>query len=168
MGSIVPLRQTIGRIFLDLDGVLADFDALAGKMLNTNNIYKFEFVYGAKAFWEGIHRDPMFFQNLPLKHDALELWFAVKPYKPTILTALPHTGAESVDRQKRAWVKHYFGDVEVITCLTKEKPDYCRPGDVLVDDRDLNRERWEANGGRFLLHQNSTATNLALYHYGYI
>jgi hypothetical protein len=168
LGAIVPLTRNVGNIFLDLDGVLADFDTLAGRMLKTDNIYKYEFVHGADAFWAGINQDPNFFANLPLKADALELWFAVKPYKPIILTALPHTGAERVDHQKRQWCRTYLGEVSVITCQTKEKPDYCKPGDVLVDDRAINRERWEARGGRFLLHQNATATNVALNHYGYI
>ncbi len=128
-------------------------------MLGTDNIYKFEFVNGQEAFWRGINRDPMFFANLMPMRDAYVLWNVVKRYRPTILTALPHKNADHVDDQKRRWVAHYLGpDVPVITCLTKDKPNFCSPGSVLVDDRAINQEKWCRAGGDFIVHQNAYDT----------
>lgn len=149
----------MSRLFLDLDGVLADFDAGARLMCGTDNSYKFEFVYGQGEFWRCINRDPDFFLHLSPMPDAHILFNEVRHLRPIILTALPHTGAERVDRHKRTWVRQHLGDeVQVITCLTKDKPNYCKPGDVLVDDRAINRERWLGAGGRFVVHTSAKQT----------
>jgi 5'(3')-deoxyribonucleotidase len=86
-------------LYLDLDGVLADFDRSACKMLGTTNSYKFEFVYGQDMFWERLNRDPHFFRNLELMPDAMILWDAVKHMNLAILTALPSSRAAQVDEQ---------------------------------------------------------------------
>jgi hypothetical protein len=76
-----------------------------------------------------------------------------------ILTALPKTGAETVDEQKRAWVAWKFGSyVPVITCKTVEKPNYCKPGDILIDDRAVNRDAWIAKGGTYIIHTTAERT----------
>ena len=149
-------------LYLDLDGVLADFDGAAGARIGTDNIYKYEFVWGTKKFWEKINIDDDFFASLGVLPDAWDLMGAVRHLDPIILTALPHTGAEKVDRQKRQWVKDYFGAYEVITCQTKDKPNHCKPGDILIDDRAINRDAWLANFGTYLIHTTAERTIGAL------
>jgi hypothetical protein len=140
-------------LYLDLDGVLANFDLGAGVILGTDNIYKWEFIHGPEAFWDQLNAYPNFFGSLPLMADARELWSGVRAAKPVILTALPKVDADEVERQKRAWVKHHLGaDVQVICCQTKDKPQFCSPGDVLVDDRAVNKEAWEKLGGHYVVH----------------
>jgi hypothetical protein len=140
-------------LYLDLDGVLANFDLGAGVILGTDNIYKWEFIHGPEAFWDQLNAYPNFFGSLPLMTDARELWAGVRAAKPVILTALPKVDADEVERQKRAWVKHHLGaDVQVICCQTKDKPQFCSPGDVLVDDRAVNKEAWEKLGGHYVVH----------------
>ena len=140
-------------IFLDMDGVLADFDAGANAALGTDNSYKWEWIYGTEAFWSKLFANPNFFGDLPPMPDAMLLFGNVRHKNPMVLTALPKSGASEVDRQKRDWVAKYLGsEIEVITCLTSEKPNYCRPSDILVDDRVVNRPEWEARGGRYVHH----------------
>ncbi|KAG5183315.1 hypothetical protein JKP88DRAFT_181932 [Tribonema minus] len=141
------------QLWLDMDGVLADFDSAASKALRTDNSYKWEWLHGSKAFWDTLNQNPNFFGDLPPMVDCLVLFDKVEHLRPIILTALPKVGAEEVDAQKRAWVAKYLGeDVRVVTCQTHEKPDYCGLGDVLVDDRSVNKARWEAEGGRYVIH----------------
>lgn len=146
-------------LFLDLDGVLADFDTGAQRLIGTDNTYKWEWIHGSTAFWDILNADPEFFFKLPMMEDARYLWENVAHLSPTILTALPKSGAQAVERQKRAWVAENLGvDVPVICCLTHEKPNYCNPGDWLVDDRSVNRNRWTDRGGAFVLHQDAIRT----------
>lgn len=141
------------QLWLDMDGVLADFDSAACEALNTDNSYKWEWIHGSKAFWDTLNQNPNFFYDLPPMADCLVLFDKVEHLNPIILTALPKTGAHEVDRQKRAWVAKYLGEnVRVVTCQTHEKPDYCLRGDVLVDDRSVNKAKWEAAGGSYVLH----------------
>lgn len=146
-------------IYVDLDGVLANFDKAAERILGTDNIYKWEFVWGADKFWEKLNRHPKFFQELTMMPDAPFLWRSVELHKPVILTALPRENGERVAEQKRTWVgKHLGWKVEVITCPTKDKPNYCKPGDVLIDDRAVNRDAWLGQGGTYIIHTSADST----------
>lgn len=146
-------------LFLDMDGVLADFDAGANAALGTDNSYKWEWIHGTKAFWQKLFENPNFFGDLPPMSDALHLFGNVRHLRPVVLTALPKSGADEVDAQKRAWIAKYLGpDVPVITCLTHEKPGYCQAGDILVDDRAVNQEAWNEAGGRYVHHVSAVDT----------
>lgn len=149
-------------IYLDLDGVLADFDKSAGYQMGTDNIYKYEFVWGTKKFWDKINEDPEFFRNLEPTPDCWDLLGAVGHLEPIILTALPSSNGADVDRQKREWVEENLGRYKVITCLTKDKPNYCKPGDILIDDRATNRDAWIKKGGTYLIHTTAARTIAAL------
>jgi hypothetical protein len=164
-------KKTEPKIFLDMDGVLADFDTGAGHLLGTDDIHKWEFVHGPKEFWRRLDSFPKFFLSLPPMRDAMYLWINVVKKEPIILTALPKIGATEVDEQKREWVKALLPsnyDVDVITCQTHEKPGFCNEGDVLVDDRAVNREAWEARGGKFVLHTSAESSLTQLKALGYI
>jgi hypothetical protein len=134
------------RLFLDLDGVLADFDrgvqAVTGVRPEELPL---------KTMWAALSRAPAFFEALELMHDAEALWRFCAPHHPTILTGLPlGTWAPA---QKRRWVARVLGaHVPVITCMSREKPRWSGPGHVLVDDRATACEGWERKGGRFIHH----------------
>jgi hypothetical protein len=146
-------------LYLDLDGVLADFDKAAGYHLGTNNIYKYEFVWGQAKFWEKLSAADDFFSDLEPTVDCADLIDAVAHLDPIILTALPYTNADVVAEQKRDWVQFHLGQgYEVITCQTKDKPNYCKPGDILIDDRAVNRDAWLAKGGTYIIHTTAERT----------
>lgn len=161
----VKLRSRV--VYLDLDGVLADFDKAAGQAMGTDNIYKFEFVYGTAAFWNRINGYPNFWSRLELMPDATILFDAVRHLDPVILTALPSSNSDRVDAAKRQWVyDNVSKTAKVITCMTKDKPNYCQPEDVLVDDRAVNAAMWRRKGGHFVLHANAESTLIQLTNLG--
>jgi hypothetical protein len=134
------------KLFLDLDGVLADFDrgveAVTGKRPDQQHI---------RQMWKALAREPDFYGTLDMMHDAQVLWEFCGPYRPTILTGLPL--GDWAPEQKRRWVAAMLGaDVPVITCMTRHKHQFSGPGHVLVDDRAGTRGPWEAAGGIFILH----------------
>lgn len=155
-------------LYLDLDGVLADFDKSAGIQMDTDNIYKYEFVWGTKKFWDKINEDPDFFRNLHQMPDCWDLLHPLDHLEPVILTAVPSSNGDSVARQKKAWVEDNLGDYEVITCMTKDKPNFCKPGDILIDDRAVNRDAWIARGGTYIIHTTAARTIGALQALGII
>jgi hypothetical protein len=136
-------------LFLDLDGVLADFDrgvvAVTGKRPEQLPM---------KEMWRALSRHADFFGTLDFMHDAQELWAFCAPHRPTILTGLP-LGSWAPEQKKR-WVARMLGaEVPVITCMAREKARYASPGAILVDDREKARDPWEAAGGCFILHRNA-------------
>jgi len=51
-------------------------------------------------------------------------------------------------QHKVEWAQHYFSDIPVWFSIGGEnKYQYSQPGDLLVDDRPINCERWRASGG---------------------
>lgn len=146
-------------IFLDLDGVLANYDKAANKVLGTDNHYKYDFIYGAADYWARLHASGDFFLNMEMMPDAQLLLDALLGYKLTVLTALPKTNGEHVEWQKRQWVKRNIGSgMPVICCKTFEKPDHCKPGDILIDDRAVTRDIWQMRGGRYIIHTSALST----------
>jgi len=134
------------KLFLDLDGVLADFDrgveAVTGKRPDRLPV---------RQMWKALARAPDFYGTLEMMHDAQVLWEFCRPHHPTILTGLP-LGNWAPD-QKRRWVAAMLGaDVPVITCMTRDKHRFSGPGHVLVDDRATTKGPWEGAGGIFILH----------------
>ena len=150
------------RVFVDLDGVLADFDAAYIAAFGEKNNHDLPEPPG---FWDRLaaHRDGRFYADLPMLPDALDLWrglLALTGTTPTVLTGIPRSlPFASVD--KCAWVARHLGSaVPVICCASKDKYIHGKPGDLLIDDWTKYRSLWEDMGGVFILHT-SAADSLA-------
>ena len=147
------------KLFLDCDGVLADFDAGAKKLLGMMP-RAFEARHGKGAFWSKLARADNFYGTLPLMPDAQDLFDAVAHLRPTILTGLP-LGTWAAP-QKVAWAERHFPGTPIITCMARDKVRYMEKGDVLVDDREQHRSKWEDAGGIFVTHKNAERSLAAL------
>jgi FMN phosphatase YigB (HAD superfamily) len=153
------------QIFLDCDGVLADFDAGAEQVFGMAP-QAFEKRYGAREFWKRLAASGEFFANLPLMADAMQLYEAVRGKAPVILTGMPR--GDWAEPQKRAWAERHFPGVPVITTMAALKHEHRHPGDVLVDDRDRYRHLWEQEGGVFIHHTDAASSIAALKAKGYL
>lgn len=149
----------MAQLFLDLDGVLADFETGAQHVLKMP-AKDYQDRYGAGGFWKKLATAPDFYGSLPLLADAQELVDATIHLDPIILTGLPI--GKWAEPQKRAWVERYFPGLQVITTQARYKSKYCSPGDVLVDDRDKYAEAWENAGGIFVHHTDTASSLVAL------
>src|SRR6185295_1674286 len=76
------------RLFLDADGVLADFDLAVRELLGMN-AKAFIARHGRGEFWKRLARAPNFYGSLAEMPDARQLFDAVRHLKPAILTGLP-------------------------------------------------------------------------------
>lgn len=145
------------QLFIDMDGVLADFDA------------GYEAAFGVppdkaldNADWGLVSRTEDFYLNLPPMPDLSELWSFVEGYRPIVLTGIPASVKNAGDN-KRAWVRRCLGPhVEVRCCRSSEKCLHAQAGDILVDDWDKYRHLWIAKGGNWVTHRSAATTVLAL------
>jgi len=156
-GGVAP------HVFLDCDGVLADFDTYAHAYFGKPP-RQAEKEMGSDAFWASLEAKGDFYRNLPLMADARALYEGVKHLHPTILTGCPRgTWAQG---QKVEWAAEHFPGVPIITCRSADKRDYAKPGDVLIDDWAQHRHRWIEMGGVFITHHDAASSLAALWaHY---
>jgi 5'(3')-deoxyribonucleotidase len=140
------------RLFLDADGVLADFDLGARRLLGASP-KQFIAKHGRGLFWKRLAKAPDFYAKLPEMPDARRLFDAVKHLEPTILTGLPMGGWAAP--QKIEWAAEHFPGVPIITCMARDKHKHMKPGAVLVDDREKHRAAYEEAGVVFVHHKNA-------------
>jgi 5'(3')-deoxyribonucleotidase len=140
----------MAHLYLDCDGVLADFEngakAVLGETPDT-----FILKHGREAFWRRLAGAGNFFGALPVLPDARRLFDAVRHLRPTILTGCPR--GDWAASQKVRWAEEHFPGTPVITCMAADKRQFCRPGDILVDDLLTHRHLWEGAGGVFVHHR---------------
>ncbi len=147
-------------LYLDLDGVMADFDAHFPAAFGTDHR-----AMADDAMWATINAHPSFFRDLPMCEGAAEFWREIQHLRPIILTACPRTNYQHVAVQKREWCrKHLSSDVTVLPVLGgRNKWLFMhQPGDVLIDDVAKNIGPWDAAGGVGILHRSFAETRAAL------
>src|ERR1700677_4612588 len=140
------------QLFLDCDGVLADFDKGSEAVFGVHP-RKYEDEHGTEKFWATLHAHPKYYENLPVMADAKDLYEAVAHLNPIILTGCPLGGW--AQEQKIRWRNKNFPGVPMITTLSKDKRSHAKAGDVLVDDYLKYRHLWEEIGGVFIHHKSA-------------
>lgn len=142
------LRPTL---FLDLDGVFADFEG------------HFPECFGVRhdevdddRLWELVHGHGSYFRDLPVMPGAKAFYDAVKHHRHAFLTACPREGYLKVAQQKHDWVREHLDPrafvLPVMGGHNKVAFLQCR-GDVLIDDMEKNCRPWEKAGGLAILHR---------------
>jgi hypothetical protein len=138
-------------LYCDLDGVLVDFEKGV-----INRLGKIPEELNRNMMWAVLRKTPNFYDKLPWMSKGRTLWEAIKDYNPVILTGCPRGGWSEED--KRNWCARELGPhIKVICCDTREKPNYCSEGDMLIDDRDVIMNEWIKKGGKYVLY---SETNL--------
>lgn len=143
------------QLYLDCDGVLADFDRGASQLLGMPP-RRFEQRHGLPAFWRELARHPDFYGTLPLMADAMQLYEGVRHLDPVILTGLPH--GKWAAPQKVRWAAENFPGVRILTVMAVDKRKHAQRGDILVDDQRRHAHVWEDAGGIFIHHQNAASS----------
>ncbi len=136
-------------IYVDSDGVVADFNK-RWNWLFDKSCDEMRDKLGKEKLWQLVNeRDPFFFERLEIMPDAKELMDGLAKYDPLILTGSP---TPSGYIQKYRWGKMWWPKHQMIICKAKEKHFFCKPGDILIDDRTKYRSLWTDSNGIFIHH----------------
>jgi len=134
-------------VFLDLDGVFADFD---GKIRDLTGLWPHELP--KKELWKTVYKKPDFFASLDMLKGADTLWAYFKQYDPIFLTGAPQ--GKEMQAQKIQWVKEKFGPEWVTIVLPKrEKQLHSGPNKILIDDNVDNVDQWNSKGGYGIIYR---------------
>lgn len=141
------------QIFVDMDGVLADFDGHYKAVFGvhpdkvTNNVD-----------WNAVRTAKDFYLNIPPMADLPTLWDVLISYEPIILTGIP-SSVQEAEGNKRAWVRKHFGSaIEVRCCRSSEKYRHAKSGDLLIDDWEKYKHLWIKAGGVWITHHTAAET----------
>lgn len=156
------------QLFLDCDGVLADFDKKAREVVGMEP-REFENLSGAGRFWNKLYGIDDFFYVLDPMPDAHALVEATRHLNPIILTGKPHLrGGDWAVDQKLRWRDKHFPFLDMIVCESKDKIKHAQPGDVIVDDWLKWRQLWVDGGGIWITHTSANNSIMELQQIGII
>jgi|TARA_B110000263_G_scaffold75624_1_gene66102 5'(3')-deoxyribonucleotidase len=142
------------KVFIDMDGVLSDFNKSIIEKFGTKKEWK----QGGIERWELLPED--FFLSLPKMTDADELVNHISgQFDWHVLSAIPDEPVfPECRRQKMQWVfEHYkLYPVRVHCVYQREKQYYAAEENlspnILIDDSESNVAEWKAKGGIAILH----------------
>jgi 5'(3')-deoxyribonucleotidase len=152
-------------LYLDMDGVVADFDKYAFKVVGappSGGIYPDD-------KWIKLAENERLYRDLDKMYYADELVefcreFAWNKYNLYFLTAIPKDNDMPwAFYDKVLWAQKYFPNIPVhFGPYSKDKYMHCTFGDILIDDRESNIDEWRAAGGIGILYKNIEDTMEAL------
>ena len=143
------------KIYVDMDGVLVDFDGGYEKLTGMTTREADE--KGPEFFWKPISKaGAKWWITLNWMPDGKQLWDYVKKYNPELLSAPSREEASKMG--KRIWVKRELPGAKLILRSADKKQEFASPTSILIDDREKNIEQWEAAGGIGILHTDAAST----------
>ncbi len=146
----------MNKLYLDMDGVVADFDEYAFRTLGvppSQGVYPDE-IWKQLASNERIYRDlikTQYADNLVAECRDLAI---TKNYDLIFLTAVPKANdIKWAFYDKVFWAREYFSNIPVhFGPYSVDKWRHCQPGDILIDDRSSNIDEWRTAGGIAIHH----------------
>lgn len=143
-------------IFVDMDGVLADFDTHHERCFGVRPT---RWPDPDNVDWAKVKAIPNYFLTIPPMPDMDELVAGLHPRPWTVLTGCPRS-VNASSNQKRDWGRARLGPKrEMICCPAREKCLHGKPGDILIDDYLKYRDLWTGMGGIFI-HHTSAANSI--------
>ena len=157
----------IRKIYLDMDGVLADFDRGVVEICGMKSHPQ-----GGEQdsnhdnlMWEAIRKAGHFYDRLEPMQGAVEMFNTIYGKygdRCEILTGIPKAkrGIVTAGEDKKNWMKRMLSDrIKVNIVYREQKPEYCKGKScVLVDDLEKNIREWEEMGGTGILHVSAENT----------
>lgn len=152
-------RKSTLKIFIDLDGVLTDFEESARQLFPGG--WKKLSITKPALFWRAIsNKGPKFWSEMAWLRGGKQLWSFLKKWDPIILSAYPREKHDAV-KGKKVWIRRELSKKAVktaILCPKKQKIDHAGTGNILIDDNKTTIRNWIKAGGIGILHKDAKKT----------
>jgi 5'(3')-deoxyribonucleotidase len=156
LDNLKDLEEALGEIasateiYVDMDGVLADFFGDWAKLMGVDS---FRDIKDVNAALQKIKDTDDFWLNLPVTDNAKSLLELIKKVKGEYsICSSPLPGDKNSEPHKREWIEKnlaFFPPKEII--ITHDKAKFATQADgtpnILIDDYGVNIAKWEAAGG---------------------
>jgi len=138
-------------IFVDCDGVLADFVGGVRRVWHRSDLVPEQYDLAEQLgltleeFWGTIDRlGPAFWSQLEAYPWAVSLWGAAQNAGEAYILTQPSL-SPACAAGKTEWIARELGTRKYL--LAPHKAACARPGALLIDDNEANCREWEARGG---------------------
>ena len=153
------MKETLGEIaqateiYVDMDGVLADFFGEWAKLMQVDHFTKIDKEHDINDALQAIRDKDKFWLDLPLLPQAKQLLGLIKQVKGEYnICSSPLADDPKSEPHKRKWIEQnlsFFPPKNVY--ITHNKPQFAKKEDgtpnILIDDFGKNVNEWEAAGG---------------------
>lgn len=138
-------------VYWDLDDVAADFAGAVSRLIGTPH-----YIGGQISLndWATVRRaGPRIFRDLDVVEPVKEIIYHMANCRisQAFLSALPDDGVHPwpwAGMDKVVWVQQNFPDMPIFFGpYSHQKLYHCKPGDILIDDKQSNITEWESAGG---------------------
>lgn len=166
------MNNILNTVFLDVDGVLADWDTAVNRWYGIERLpstqwdidYEGDFNMTGREFWNGLTEQ--FWRTIPLYPWAKKLVKELeKKHNVVFLSAV---GMPQAAAGRLIWIKKHFNSLYFDKrYLVGPAKQYCARGNaILVDDKDDNVEKFVAAGGHGLIFPQSWNSGREAWEYG--
>ena len=148
------------KIFLDMDGVLVDFDQqfqdLTGMMPR-----EFEAKHGSKGFWEAIETAGVgFWRGMKWMPGGEALYNRASQFDHMLLSSPSRSETSKIG--KRLWRRDKTPNNKLTLARSYNKRKFAAPNHILIDDREDNVQQWKDAGGIGILYKSAEQVNKEL------
>lgn len=146
-------------IYIDMDGVVADFEKFASNYLG-RKIGWGELDITSEE-WQKLSEVDHLYYNLDLIPESTTVVALCKSFSTrfnvSFLTAIPREQSMPTAKDdKTNWLNKYFPGMMInFGPYSRDKQNWCMPGDILIDDKPENVEQWVAKKGVAVHHTGS-------------
>jgi hypothetical protein len=133
------------KIFVDMDGVVADFMGMLAKHGHTRTKWRDE------ELWPIVNAIPNFWGDMPVMKDARKLMSMIRKHDVAFLTAPTRFDARCKGGKAMFAWKHFRG-IPIMFARACEKKNRAEPGALLIDDNKGNVNQWRKAGGVAVLY----------------
>lgn len=148
-------------IYIDMDGVVADFEERVSEILGRKIGWGVSDL--TKADWDKVTENQQLYRDLPLITESVKMVGLCRGFSHmfnvSFLTAIPREATmPSSKADKTYWLNKHFPGMEInFGPFSRDKQRYCKPFDLLIDDKPENIEQWVSKGGCAIHHTGKTA-----------
>jgi PAS domain-containing protein len=148
------------KIFLDMDGVLVDFDKQFEELTGMPP-REFESKHSTEKFWEEIDGAGVgFWRGMKWMPGGEALYNRAAQHDHALLSSPSRSEVSKIG--KRLWRRDKTPNTKLILARSYNKKNYAAPNHILIDDREDNIQQWINAGGIGILYKSPEQVNKEL------
>jgi hypothetical protein len=148
------------KIFLDMDGVLVDFDEQF-KELTGQYPKDYEATHTIEEFWDEIDSAGVgFWRGMKWMPGGEALYNRTSQFDHVLLSSPSRSEVSKIG--KHLWRRDKTPNTKLILSRSHLKKNYAAPNHILIDDRESNIKQWRDAGGIGILYKSAEQVNKEL------